>query len=406
MKKILCLGLSMALLFWNSFPVSAEEEISAGELYAASACLMDADSGRVLYGKEAEEPLPMASTTKIMTCILALENIDDPAGAVASASGEAASQPEVRLGVREGQKFYLLDLLYALMLESYNDAAVMIAEEVSGSVEVFAEQMNRKAEEIGCTDTHFVTPNGLDGSDEGGIHHTTAADLARIMRYCIRLSPKAAQFLEITQTSSYSFWDVEQENVYDCVNHNAFLNMMEGALSGKTGFTSQAGYCYVGAVQQGERCLIVSLLACGWPNNKGYKWEDTRTLMEYGFENFEYREVFDTSFHGREIPVSEGQYPEFPGEGTAFVTADLKLPEEEKTLRLLLGRDEQVEVQYLLPEALEAPVEAGQEVGSVKYSLNGTELAEYPLYAASGAEKVDYLWCLEKLWERYCCRTP
>lgn len=268
-------------------------------------------------------------------------------GAVASASGEAASQPEVRLGVREGQKFYLLDLLYALMLESYNDAAVMIAEEVSGSVEVFAEQMNRKAEEIGCTDTHFVTPNGLDGSDEGGIHHTTAADLARIMRYCIRLSPKAAQFLEITQTSSYSFWDVEQENVYDCVNHNAFLNMMEGALSGKTGFTSQAGYCYVGAVQQGERCLIVSLLACGWPNNKGYKWEDTRTLMEYGFENFEYREVFDTSFHGREIPVSEGQYPEFPGEGTAFVTADLKLPEEEKTLRLLLGRDEQVEVQYL-----------------------------------------------------------
>ena len=127
--------------------------------------------------------------------------------------------------------------------------------------------------------------------------------------------------------------------------------------------------------------------------------------MEYGFENFEYREVFDTSFHGREIPVSEGQYPEFPGEGTAFVTADLKLPEEEKTLRLLLGRDEQVEVQYLLPEALEAPVEAGQEVGSVKYSLNGTELAEYPLYAASGAEKVDYLWCLEKLWERYCCRA-
>lgn len=406
MKRLLCALLCLALLLFRpEEAAAAEESLPEEELYAASACLMDADSGRVLYGKAEEDPLPMASTTKIMTCIIALENLADPASAVAEASEKAAAQPEVRLGVRQGQKFYVQDLLYALMLESYNDAAVMVAEAVAGSVEGFAELMNRKAEELGCTDTYFITPNGLDAGDDRGVHHTTAADLARIMRYCIRLSPKSQQFLEITRTSSYSFWDVSGENVYDCVNHNAFLGMMEGALSGKTGYTSQAGYCYVGAVQQGDRCLIVSLLACGWPDHKGYKWEDTRALMEYGFANFEYREVFDTGFHGKEIPVSEGRYSGFPGAGTAFVTADLDLKEDERTLRLLLGKEEQVEVSYRLPETLEAPVKAGQEVGSAVYSLNGEILAEYPLYAVSGAEKIDYLWCLEKLWERYCCRT-
>ena len=242
MKKILYLVLCLTVFLRSPLSVMAEEELPESRLHAASACLMDAASGRVLYGKAEEEPLPMASTTKIMTCILALEEIPDPEKTVTAASQEAASQPEVRLGVREGQKFYLQDLLYALMLESYNDAAVMIAEQVSGSVEAFAERMNQKAEELGCRDTHFVTPNGLDSSDAGGAHHTTAADLARIMRYCIRLSPKADRFLEITRTSSYSFWDADQQTIYDCVNHNAFLNMMEGALSGKTGFTNQAGW--------------------------------------------------------------------------------------------------------------------------------------------------------------------
>lgn len=404
MKKILYLVLCLTVFLRSPLSVMAEEELPESRLHAASACLMDAASGRVLYGKAEEEPLPMASTTKIMTCILALEEIPDPEKTVTAASQEAASQPEVRLGVREGQKFYLQDLLYALMLESYNDAAVMIAEQVSGSVEAFAERMNQKAEELGCRDTHFVTPNGLDSSDAGGAHHTTAADLARIMRYCIRLSPKADRFLEITRTSSYSFWDADQQTIYDCVNHNAFLNMMEGALSGKTGFTNQAGYCYVGAVEQGDRCLIVSLLACGWPDNRSYKWADTRTLMEYGFENYQVRDVFDTAFRGKEIPVEDGRYPEFPGQGAAFVTADLNLPEEERSLPLLLGKEETVEVLYDLPESLQAPVKEGEQVGKVSYCLQGQILAEYPLYAVSAVERADYFWCLGRLWNWYGCR--
>ena len=104
-------------------------------------------------------------------------------------------------------------------------------------------------------------------------------------------SPKRKEFLEITGVSSYQFSDLEQTQTYSCINHNAFLTMMEGAVSGKTGFTGEAGYCYVGALKREKRTFIVALLACGWPNNRSYKWEDTKKLMEYGLEHFEYQSM-------------------------------------------------------------------------------------------------------------------
>ena len=233
----------------------------------------------------------MASTTKIMTCILALEKQKE--GQVVTASAYAAGRPKVRLGVKDQEQFYLKDLLYSLMLESHNDSAVVIAEGIAGTVEEFAKLMNGKAEELGCSDTHFVTPNGLDDSDEGGVHSTTARDLALIMRYCIMQSPCREEFLEITRTKNYQFSDVQGNRSFSCANHNAFLDMMDGALTGKTGFTSDAGYCYVGALKRDGRTFIVALLACGWPNNKSYKWADTRKLMEYGIANYQYRDVWE-----------------------------------------------------------------------------------------------------------------
>ena len=182
---VICLLLSG----YGNILVGAEERAKAPtELYARSAVLMDADSGRVLFGKEENELRPMASTTKIMTCILALENQEE--GQVVTASAYAAGRPKVKLGVKDQEQFYLKDLLYSLMLESHNDSAVVIAEGISGTVEEFAKLMNQKAEELGCHDTHFVTPNGLDDSDEDGIHSTTARDKAAIMRYSIKQSPK------------------------------------------------------------------------------------------------------------------------------------------------------------------------------------------------------------------------
>ena len=191
------------------------------------------------------------------------------------------------------------------MLESHNDSAVAIAEHLAGSVEGFARMMNEKAKDLGCNDTYFITPNGLDatktitykdGTSEVKTHSTTARDLARIMSYCIMESPQKETFLKITRTASHSFQNVKLKEdgsvtngskSYSCNNHNAFLSMMDGALSGKTGFTGNAGYCYVGALERDGRTFVVSLLACGWPNNKTYKWSDTKKLMGYGIDNYQ-----------------------------------------------------------------------------------------------------------------------
>ena len=188
------------LLYEFSMPLTAAEPEN---LHAAAAVLMDAESGRVLFEKNGTEKLPMASTTKIMTLLIALENAD-PDGIV-TVSSRAASMPEVKLHIREGERYRLLDLLYSLILESHNDTAVAIAEHIGGSVEQFASMMNQKARDLGCFDTYFITPNGLDAQDEHGIHSTTAKDLARIMRFCIRNE----EFLAITRTASHTFSDLD-----------------------------------------------------------------------------------------------------------------------------------------------------------------------------------------------------
>lgn len=396
-RRIIAMILCACLLAASGFKVSGAEPPKETELYAKAAVLMDGASGRVLYEKNGYEAMANASTTKILTCILALENCE--AESQANVSAYAASQPKVRLGIREGQTFYLKDMLYGLMLESFNDCAVVIAEHVAGDVVGFAELMNRKAEEIGCKDTHFVTPNGLDGTDDGGFHHTTAEDLAKIMRYCIKSSPKAAEFLEITRAASYSFTDVEGTSSYQCSNHNAFLQMMDGALSGKTGFTGTAGYCYVGALERDGRTYIVALLACGWPNNKTYKWSDTKKLMTYGLETYTKKNTSEIALEKMEpIPVSGGQGEKI-GEALWVMPGIGDYEGEEE---FLLKEGEEITVSYRIAPQLEAPVEAGADLGKVIYELDGTVIGERPVTAKNEIPEIDYVWCLartvELLW--------
>lgn len=393
-RTLIGLACSAVLILTALFPTAREaraqetrDEITASQLYAQSAVLMDADSGRILFAKNGQEERAMASTTKIMTCILALENGD--LSEEITVSAEAASQPAVRLGMREGQRFRLNDLLYSLMLESHNDSAVAVAECVGGTVEGFAAMMNRKAMELGCSDTYFITPNGLDAEDETGKHHTTAADLARIMKYCIMDSEKKDAFLEITRTESYQFSDCDGSGSYSCSNHNSFLHMMEGALSGKTGFTADAGYCYVGALRRDDRTFIVALLACGWPNNKGYKWSDTRKLMDYALENYQYRE-FGTEEETVSVVVENGAAGGFPGADGVQIGASA----ETEPFRVLLKSGEEIDVEYDVPESVEAPVEKGQTLGTVIYSLNSGTLREYPLTADASVRKRDFSVCL------------
>ena len=379
-----------------------EENSTNLQLYARSAVLMDADSGRVLFGKNEKEQMPMASTTKIMTCIIALENgsMED----TVTVSAYAAGQPKVHLGMHEGQQFALGDLLYSLMLESHNDSAAAIAEHIGGSVEGFAQLMNRKAEEIGCPDTFFITPNGLDAqaADQEGntkVHSTTARDLARIMKYCIGESEKREEFLKITRTQNYSFMDAAGKRSYSCSNHNAFLTMMEGALSGKTGFTNNAGYCYVGALKRDGKSFIVALLACGWPNNKSYKWSDTKKLMNYGLENYEYADVYEP-VKLNALRVEKG----IPENGKPYGEAYMQLELAEKgepQLCVLLKEGERIERKVSMPHTLSAPVEKGSPAGCIRYYLEGELLKEYTIITGSAMEKMDFSWIVKYIWKLY-----
>ena len=401
-KQIVAVILIIVGMLNNSFSIYASnnKETTAQEsLHALSAVLMDGISGRVLYGKNAEEPRAMASTTKIMTCILILEqcNLEE----TAATSAYAASMPKVHLGAAEGEEFYVKDLLYSLMLESHNDSAVILAEHAGGDVSGFAEKMNEKAREIGCEDTWFITPNGLDAQEEvqGEVkkHHTTATDLGRIMRYCISQSPKKEEFLEITRTPSYSFQDVSGKRSFSCNNHNAFLSMMEGALSGKTGFTSEAGYCYIGALEQEGKTLIVALLGCGWPNHKNYKWQDTRALMEYGLEHYTLHSFSEAKLPQipSVIPVEKGQ-----GEKLGEMAQVSTVRRETEDMKLLLGAEDKVRTVYRGKTFLEAPVKEGDKIGEISYELNGEIWKTEDVVAGNDVKKIDYAWCLKQTIER------
>lgn len=381
--------------------IQAEEEIREPDsLYALSAVLMDGDSGRVLFEKNGEEQRPMASTTKIMTCILVLESGRQEE--TARTSAYAASMPEVHMGAKEGESYKVRDLLYGLMLESYNDAAVILAEHVGGSTQAFAEMMNEKAREIGCENTWFITPNGLDSQEETPegmrIHSTTAEDLARILRYCIRDSANREEFLEITRTPSYTFTDTAGTKMISCTNHNAFLSMMEGALTGKTGFTADAGYCYVGALEREGKTLIVVLLGCGWPNNKNYKWADARKLMEYGLEYYTWQSFARTEIPEipRSLPVENGQSQVL---GLPAQTA-LSLEKISQEEGMLLRSDEKMEAVPQIQEKLEAPVQEGEKAGEILYQVHGKTWKSREIYTVKAVEKIDFPWCLEETLKR------
>ena len=391
LKKI---GILFCVLFFGMTSHAKEEP---EQLYARSAVLMDADSGRILFEKNGFEQRAMASTTKIMTCILALEkgNPDD----VVTASENAARQPKVHLGVGKGEKFFLRDLLYSMMLESHNDSAVMIAEHIGGSVEEFAKLMNQKAKEIGCENTYFITPNGLDAVDEGGRHSTTAADLAKIMSYCIQDSKEKETFIRVTGKKNHTFYDCENKRKFSCNNHNAFLTMMEGAFTGKTGFTGDAGYCYVGALRRDDRTFVVALLGCGWPNNKTYKWSDTKKLMQYGLDHYTYHSIGKIE-NPNPVRVEEGVSED--GRWGSEVTLPLNiLDKKEFPGQILLKEGEEVLVETKIKERLQAPVKKGEKVGEICLYLGEEQLRRYDVVTAEKAEKISLNWCIRKILTMY-----
>lgn len=407
---LLIMGLGMLV----SMSAKGEEPSS---LYAQSAVLLDADSGRVLYAKNADNPMAMASTTKIMTCILTLEScsLDE----VVDISAYASTMPKVKLYVKQGEQYILRDLLHSLMLESHNDVAVAIAEHVGKkllgesieqksvadysaeesklAVAAFARAMTEKAAEIGCKDTYFITPNGLDATSENGEHHSTATDMARIMAYCVGDSPKKEDFLTITQAKSHAF--SANGRSFTCNNHNALLSLQRGVISGKTGFTNKAGYCYVGALESEGRTYTLALLACGWPYNKNYKWEDSKKLFAYGMENFKQlstQSVDVTALLPESIRVLNGQTEEIGEISRVKVCVEKAEPVEVLAKE---GENWQVEVDF--EEVLHAPALQGTEVGEVTYYMDGVAYLSEKICLSESVEGIDFSWCLDKILQLF-----
>ena len=169
--------------------------------------------------------------------------------------------------------------------------------------------MNQKARDIGCRDTFFITPNGLDAEDPGyrpHPQHHRQRNWQGCLRHRLFQSPEREGFLRVTRAPSHAFSDVSGTRTLSCVNHNALLTTTKGAISGKTGFTAGAGYCYVGAVKKGEKTFIAALLGCGWPPHRTYKWEDMGRLLAFGDENYDFYELLKETPEIPPIPVKNG----------------------------------------------------------------------------------------------------
>ena len=268
-KRIICAILSFALVLpAAAFTASAESFFPS--VSAKAAVLIDADTGRVMFEKNAEIRLPMASTTKIMTAIVALEH-GDPDDTVTVTKGSVGVEGS-SIYLEAEEKLSLRELLYALLLASANDAATAIALHISGSVEAFASLMNKKAELLGLKNTHFKNPHGLDA--EG--HFTTAYDLAKITAAAL----KNKTFAEIVSTYNYNISGKDGGRRY-LVNHNKLLRGYEGCIGVKTGYTKADGRCLVSAARRDGMTLIAVTLSA--PDD----WRDHKAMLDYGFLHYE-----------------------------------------------------------------------------------------------------------------------
>jgi D-alanyl-D-alanine carboxypeptidase (penicillin-binding protein 5/6) len=373
MKKFLAIILAVMLF---SVSVIAEE---TPKVHATGAILMDAETGRVLWGKNEHEPLAMASTTKIMTAVVALESgrMDE----IVTVSAKAAAAPKVKMHLTQGEEIRLGDLMYALMLESSIDAAVAIAEHLGGTVADFCAGMTEKARQLGAMNTVFETASGLDAGD----HHSTAYDLALITRYALTVPG----FIELTNTPHASF--SSNKRSYSFNNRNRLLNEFPGANGVKTGFTNKAGHCFVGAAKRNEMQLISVVLASGWgAEGKARKWVDTKEVLNFGFGNFEFVTVIEGETVAGTMPVTRSRTG-----AVDFVFGE--------TVRVPLGTHERddVCVELYFPPSFQAPIAQGDLMGSARVFIGTDFYAEVELLSTSAAARHDLKTSLEKILNAY-----
>ncbi len=345
---------------------------------AQSAVLMEASTGEVIFDQNADAQLPMASTTKIMTALVALEScaISDIVTVASDAVGVEGSS----IYLTEGERLSMEDLLYALMLESANDAAVAIAIHVAGDVASFVEKMNRKATDLGLENTRFANPHGLD--DEA--HYTTAKELAIIARVAM----EHPDFRTITGTTRRTIPLHGNEGVRLLLNHNKLLKQYDGVIGGKTGFTKISGRCLVSVAERdGVQLIAVTLKA---PDD----WRDHTAMLDYGFSLFASVSLCTKGFYDAPLSLQSG-------------TQTYVMVSNTDGLSLPLRRDHgEIVCIVELPHLTFAPVATGQQLGQLRFVErhphgHSRTLATVPLYARYDVSPATYhltLWEWIKGW--------
>ncbi len=354
-KWVIWLGVLMLLI--GTAYADADLKDEGIEVDAKAAILIEADSGRVLYEHNADKRYPMASTTKIMTALIAIEHcsMDEIVTAGKNASGVEGTS----IYLSEGEQLTMHQMLQGLMIRSGNDAAVAIAEHIAGDVQTFADLMNRRAQMLGA-DALFVTPNGLDKGDHGA----SARAMALIAQAAMRL--EEFRSLVSTQRAVIPWIDHEYSRVLQ--NKNRLLKEYEGANGIKTGFTSKAGRCLVFSAERDGMKLIGVVLSCpSW-------FDEAEKMLDWGFENF-----------SMETAVQEG-------ETAAYVKVEGGVEDSvpvaaAQTLSYPIAADDVWSVETYAAELLAAPIEAGDVVGYVSLVVDGEEAERVNLIAASSVPR-------------------
>ena len=372
MKKLFALLLVLCLL---PHPVSAAPAL---EVAGKSALLMDITTGTVLYEKNAHERLPPASVTKIMTLLLIMEAIDggdlDWEDTV-TASETAAAKGSSQVYLMVGETMSVRDMVKAIAVSSANDCACAMAELLAGSEGAFVEKMNRRAQELGMKNTHFVNCTGLDDDPSAKDHRTTAYDIALMSRELMLHHPDI-------QTYTTIWMDSVRGGSFGLSNTNKLIRFYQGATGLKTGYTSQAGHCLSATARRGQMHLVAVVLGAG---SSAERFSACRTMLDYGFANFS---ILSPQVGETQVPVRLGQ---------------------EKTVRavpggdtnLLLEKGVKPQVKIELEESVPAPVSQGQALGSMTVYEGENILLQVPMVAEKSVLRLSF-WDLFQMVLRRC----
>ena len=341
--------------------------VAASEFGVPSCILMEASTGLVLYEENADEALPPASVTKIMTLLLVMEAVDDGRLGwedMVTTSEYAASMGGSQVYLEPGEEMPVWEMVKCVVVSSANDAAVALAEAIAGSEEAFVAMMNTRAAELGMTNTHFENTNGLD--DDTTNHVTSARDIAIMSRELIVKHPKILEFSSI-------WMDTIRDGAFGLTNTNRLIRFYRGANGLKTGSTAKAKFCISATAERDGMQLIAVIMAAPTRDERN---EAAKRLLDYGFANWEIARFEPEPLD--DIQLLGGVYPTLP------ITCEGSQAVVKKGSAAKLTR------QLTLPETVSAPIAAGDEVGRLEYLLDGEVVASLPIVAAEDRERIGY----------------